>query len=57
MSIKRKMHKSRIRTFIKTNGILHTSRCTVIQIETELQCIVSNVEFSRNLAFIAVLFL
>ena len=31
MIIKRKIHKIRIRTFIKTNGILQTSRCTAMK--------------------------
>lgn len=39
MRIKQKIHKSKIRTFIKAYGILYTARCTVNQIDTELQCI------------------
>lgn len=45
MKIKRKVHKSKIRAFIKTNGILHTLRCTVNQIKTELQRTFFDVEF------------
>ena len=35
MKIKRKIHKDKIRT-LKNDSILHTSRCTVNQIKTEL---------------------
>ncbi len=45
MKINRKVHKNQIRIFIKTNGILHTLRCTVKQIKTELQCTFFDVEF------------
>ncbi|MCI8753097.1 MAG: hypothetical protein HFH66_17495 [Lachnospiraceae bacterium] len=36
MRIKSKPHKNRTRTFIITNGILHTSRCTAMKKETSL---------------------
>lgn len=39
MKIKRKIHGNRMRMSIKSNDTLYTSRCTVNQIETELQCI------------------
>ena len=38
MKIKRKIHEVRIKMSIKSSDILYTSRCTVNQIETELQC-------------------
>lgn len=38
MKIKRKIHEVRIRMYIKSSDILYTLRCTVNQIETELQC-------------------
>lgn len=39
MKIKRKIHGNRMRMSIKSNDTLYISRCTVNQIETELQCI------------------
>ncbi len=36
MKLKRKIHKDRIRTFTKNNGILNTLRCTAKQIKAEL---------------------
>lgn len=39
MKIKRKIHGNRMRMSTKSNDTLYTSRCTVNQIETELQCI------------------
>ena len=45
MKIKRKINKGKIKTFIKNSGILHTSKCTVNQIKTEIQYTFFNVEF------------
>ena len=45
MKIKSKIYKNRLRTLIKIKGMLHTSRCTVNQIKTELQHTFFNVEF------------